>query len=162
VYLYIHDNEAEIRPANHLWDTLVAQTQDMLKAGIGDPKSRVICIGPAGEKRVRFANMIAFAMECFENGWITAEETDGIELTWGNMDSAKVMVEKIINREGLGRLLGEGVRRAAEKIGKGSSRAAMLNEYYRERGWDLETGIPTSKKLLALKLEKIVGDEKKL
>ena len=38
----------------------------------------------------------------------------------------------------------------------------MLDEYYMERGWDLETGIPASKKLLELKLEKIVGDEKKL
>jgi aldehyde:ferredoxin oxidoreductase len=69
--------------------------------------------------------MIAFAMECFEKGWITTEDTDGIELTWGNMDAARDMVQKIFRREGLGDLLAQGVRSAAEKIGKGSSVAAM-------------------------------------
>lgn len=310
VYLWIHDNQAELRPADHLWGKLVPETQANLKTELDDQKSKVICIGPAGEKRVRYANMmvenmramgrcgggavmgskhlkaivlrgkqkiavadpetmkslikemtrleaqhpesglsdprnedaeatfrtgtasflphydacgetptqnalsntwgkgkemyrnlktyvtgdegclnctlrcgkrarveagkwktplglypeyetmvsfghyilndnveaiihlnylcntngvdtiscgnmIAFAMECFEKGWITLKDTDGIELTWGNMDAAKAMVEKIFRREGLGDLLAEGVRTAAAKIGKGSSAAAM-------------------------------------
>lgn len=78
-----------------------------------------------GVDTISCGNMIAFAMECYEKGWITKQDTDGIELTWGNMVAAKKMVEKIFAREGLGDLLAEGVRRAAEKIGKGSSAAAM-------------------------------------
>jgi aldehyde:ferredoxin oxidoreductase len=310
VYLWIHNGQAEIRPAGDLWGKTVPETQSALKQEVGDPKSRVICIGPAGEMRVRFANLmvenlramgrcgggavlgsknlkaviirgtrkvevanaaelkslvremtklevrhpesglsepdkeapestfragtasflphydscgetptknamsntwgkgkqmyanlkkyikqsegcadcvlkcgkraevthgkwktplglypeyetmvsfghyllndnveaiihlnhlcningvdtiscgnaVAFAMEGYEKGWITPEDTDGLELSWGNMDAAKTLVKKIFAREGLGDLLGEGVRRAAEVIGKGSFEAAM-------------------------------------
>ncbi len=60
---------------------------------------------------------LAFAMECFENGLITAEDTDGIELVWGNAEGIVELTEKIGRREGFGALLAEGSRRAAEKIG---------------------------------------------
>jgi len=60
---------------------------------------------------------IAFAMECYENGWISKKDTDGIELNWGNMDAVKALIEKIAHRDGFGKLLGEGAKRAAEKIG---------------------------------------------
>ncbi len=68
---------------------------------------------------------IAFAMECFENGILTKEHTDGIELRFGNGQAVVEMVEKIARREGLGDLLAEGVMRAAEKIGKGAVRYAL-------------------------------------
>ncbi len=61
---------------------------------------------------------IAFAMEAFEKGLITKKDTGEIELLWGRGDVMVKMVEKIGKREGLGHLLGEGVRIAAEKIGK--------------------------------------------
>lgn len=61
---------------------------------------------------------IAFAMEAYEKGLITKKETGEIELQWGRGDVMVKMVEKIGKREGLGHLLGEGVRIAAEKIGK--------------------------------------------
>jgi len=63
---------------------------------------------------------ISFAMECFENGLITTEDTDGIELRFGNGEAVVAMVEKIANREGFGDLLAEGSKRAAEKIGLGA------------------------------------------
>jgi len=66
--------------------------------------------------------VIAFAFECYEEGLITKKETDGIELNWGNADSIVKMVEKIGRREGLGNLLAEGCKRAAEKIGKGADK----------------------------------------
>jgi len=61
---------------------------------------------------------IAFAMEAYEKGLITKKDTGEIELLWGRGDVVVKMVEKIGKREGLGQLLGEGVRIAAEKIGK--------------------------------------------
>ena len=61
---------------------------------------------------------IAFAMEAYEKGLITKKETGELELLWGRGDVMVKMVEKIGKREGLGHLLGEGVRIAAEKIGK--------------------------------------------
>ncbi len=68
---------------------------------------------------------IGFACELFEKGIISTKDTDGLELTWGNHAAFVRLVEKIGRREGFGELLGEGVRRAAEHIGKGASKYAM-------------------------------------
>jgi aldehyde:ferredoxin oxidoreductase len=63
---------------------------------------------------------IAFAMECYEKGLITKKDTDGLELKWGDGDVVVKMLHKIALREGIGDLLAEGSRLAAEKIGKSS------------------------------------------
>lgn len=68
---------------------------------------------------------IGFAMECFENGLLTLEDTGGIDLRFGNGDALIQMVEKIAHREDLGALLGEGTERAAKEIGGGAERFAM-------------------------------------
>jgi aldehyde:ferredoxin oxidoreductase len=64
---------------------------------------------------------IAWAMECFEKGILTTKDLDGIELKWGNYDAVMQMITKIAKREGIGDVLAEGSKRAAQKIGKGSS-----------------------------------------
>jgi aldehyde:ferredoxin oxidoreductase len=68
---------------------------------------------------------IAMAMECYENGLIGKEETDGIDLTWGNAEAIVAMVEKIAKREGFGALLADGTQKAAERIGRGAEKYAM-------------------------------------
>ncbi len=68
---------------------------------------------------------IAFAMECYEKGIITKDDTGGIELTWGNHEAIIRMIELIGRREGFGAILGEGSKRAAEKIGRGAENYAM-------------------------------------
>jgi aldehyde:ferredoxin oxidoreductase len=68
---------------------------------------------------------IAFAMECFENGILTQEDLDGLELSFGNAEAMIEMVERIALREGIGDLLGRGSKQAAETIGKGSMKFAM-------------------------------------
>jgi len=68
---------------------------------------------------------IAFAMECFERGLLTLEDTGGIELRFGNAEALLAMIEQIAHREGLGALLAEGTRRAATVIGQGSEAFAM-------------------------------------
>lgn len=60
--------------------------------------------------------VIAYAMECYQRGLIGLSDTDGLELTWGNLDAILEMVERIAERRGLGDLLAEGVRRAARNI----------------------------------------------
>lgn len=69
--------------------------------------------------------VIAFAMEAYEKGILTLEDTDGIELKFGNSEAMVTMVEKIARREGLGKILAEGVKLAAETIGKGSDEFAI-------------------------------------
>jgi len=68
---------------------------------------------------------IALAIECFENGLITKADTDGIEMTWGNHKAIVAMTEKLAKREGFGAVLADGVKVAAEKIGKGADKYAM-------------------------------------
>jgi len=68
---------------------------------------------------------IAFAMECFENGIITKEDTGGIDLAFGNADAMLQMIEKIAHREGIGAVLAEGTKRAAAVFGKGAEQFAM-------------------------------------
>ncbi len=68
---------------------------------------------------------IALAIECYENGLITKKDTDGIELTWGNHRSIVAMTEKMAKREGFGDILADGVKVAAEKIGKGAEQYAV-------------------------------------
>ncbi len=70
-----------------------------------------------GMDSISTGGVLAFAMECFEKGLITKKDTDGIELKWGNHQAMVEIVRKIGEREGLGWLLGEGTRRAAEQIG---------------------------------------------
>ena len=79
----------------------------------------------SGLDTISTGSVIAFAMECFENGIISKADTDGIELTWGNSKAMIAMVNKIIYREGFGDILADGVRVAAEKIGKGAEACAM-------------------------------------
>lgn len=68
---------------------------------------------------------IAFTIECYENRLITKKDTDGLEMTWGNHQSIVAMTEKMAKREGFGDIIADGVKIAAEKIGKGSEKYAM-------------------------------------
>jgi aldehyde:ferredoxin oxidoreductase len=68
---------------------------------------------------------ISWAMECFERGLLSAHDTDGINLTFGNAEGMVLMIERIGRREGFGALLGEGVKRAAERVGRGTEAYAM-------------------------------------
>jgi aldehyde:ferredoxin oxidoreductase len=68
---------------------------------------------------------IAFAMECFEHGLIGLEDTGGIDLRFGNTDDMLKMIELIGTRQGIGNLLAEGSKRAAEVIGGDARYFAM-------------------------------------
>jgi aldehyde:ferredoxin oxidoreductase len=58
VYLWIHDGEAELRDADHLWGKATGDAENAIKEELGDKKIKVLQIGPAGEKLVRFASLI--------------------------------------------------------------------------------------------------------
>ena len=69
--------------------------------------------------------VVGFAMEAYEKGIIKKEQVGGLDLSWGNPDAVLKLVEMIGNREGIGDLLGEGVYRAAQKLGKGAEEFAV-------------------------------------
>jgi len=72
---------------------------------------------------------IAFAMECYEAGLLTKEDTDGLELTFGNGSVFEKLIPKIANKEkGIGELLAKGSARAAEEIGNGAEKFVMASK----------------------------------
>ena len=79
----------------------------------------------SGLDTISAGTALAFAMECFENGIITESDTDGIAIAWGNAEAMVAMLQKMIDREGFGDILADGVRVAAAKIGKGAGKFAM-------------------------------------
>jgi len=78
-----------------------------------------------GVDTISAGSTIAFAIECYENGLINSNDTEGIELRWGNHDAIVAMTQKLVMREGFGDVLADGVKMAAEKIGKGAEEFAI-------------------------------------
>lgn len=80
----------------------------------------------AGLDTISVGGTVAFAIECYERGLLTKEETGGLALTWGNHEAIVALVEKIAaGEEGIGTLLADGVKAAAARIGKGSEEFAV-------------------------------------
>jgi len=79
----------------------------------------------AGMDSISAGHTVAFAMECFEKGIITTKDTMGVELKWGDPDAIEYLIEKMISREGIGDILADGVKLAAERIGNGADEVAM-------------------------------------
>jgi aldehyde:ferredoxin oxidoreductase len=68
---------------------------------------------------------IAFAMECYEAELIDRNDTGGIDLTWGHGEGIVELLKSMAHRERFGAILADGVRKAAERVGKGSEKFAM-------------------------------------
>jgi aldehyde:ferredoxin oxidoreductase len=78
-----------------------------------------------GVDTIAAGSAIALAIECYENGIITSKDTDGVELKWGNHQAIITMLEKLAKREGFGAVLADGVKLAAERIGKEAEQYAI-------------------------------------
>jgi aldehyde:ferredoxin oxidoreductase len=78
-----------------------------------------------GLDTVSTGSTIAFAMECFEKGILPPEQTEGLEIQFGDPDLVVDLVRKIAGREGVGDLLAEGTRVMSERLDQGSDHFAM-------------------------------------
>lgn len=83
--------------------------------------------------------IVGFAMDCYENGILTKEDMDGVEARFGNHEALVKLIEKMGKREGIGDVLAEGVKFAAEKIGKGSDKLAQHIKGVEVTGYDLRS-----------------------
>jgi aldehyde:ferredoxin oxidoreductase len=79
----------------------------------------------AGMDSISAGAVVAFALECFEEGLLDLNDTDGLHLNWGNSEAIVALFKKMIAREGIGDLLVDGVQVAAQKIGNGAERFDM-------------------------------------
>jgi len=89
-----------------------------------------------GLDSISTGNTIGFAYELYEKGIITKDDTDGLELTYGNHAAMISLIEKIGRREGFGDILAEGTLRAAKQIGKGAEAYAMQTKGLELAGYE--------------------------
>ncbi|MCB0037586.1 MAG: hypothetical protein KDE51_26325, partial [Anaerolineales bacterium] len=87
---------------------------------------------------------LSWAMECFENGLLTTEDTDGIELNFGNAEAMIAMLKKTLNREGFGDILADGSAKAADRLGKGHEYLLTI------KGQEMPAHMPHVKRSLGL------------
>jgi aldehyde:ferredoxin oxidoreductase len=87
---------------------------------------------------------LSWAMECYEKGVLTLEETDGIPLNYGDAAAMIAMLEKTLKREGFGDVLAEGSARAAARLGKGQEYVLTV------KGQEIPAHMPHVKRSLGL------------
>jgi aldehyde:ferredoxin oxidoreductase len=107
-------------------------------------KANEIC-NKYGMDSISCGATISWAFEAFNEGKLTLDDTDGLDLTWGNAASMVALTEKIAKREGFGDILAEGSERAAKKIGRGTE--AYLITF---KGQEAPAHMPRVKRSLAV------------
>ncbi|MHC1781456.1 MAG: aldehyde ferredoxin oxidoreductase family protein [Anaerolineaceae bacterium] len=79
----------------------------------------------AGMDSISAGGTVAFAIECYQQGILTPEMTFGLELRWGDAKAIIALVKLMIAREGIGDLLADGVKAAAQKLGARAAEFAI-------------------------------------
>jgi len=79
----------------------------------------------AGMDSISAGGTVAMAIEAFEAGKLTLEDTGGLGLRWGNSEAAMGLIDQMIERRGLGDLLADGTKVAAERLGRQFEQFAM-------------------------------------
>jgi aldehyde:ferredoxin oxidoreductase len=95
--------------------------------GLTDPEALIylsnLC-NILGIDTISTGSVIAFAMDLYDRKILSKQQTDGIDLTWGNAEAMEQIMNRIATRQGIGNILADGVFRAAQSIGKGSEKYA--------------------------------------
>jgi aldehyde:ferredoxin oxidoreductase len=98
------------------------------RVGNGDLALALKCIDLAnryGIDAIALSEVISWTMECYERGFLSTDEADGLDLTWGDSETILALIHKVAHREGFGDLLADGVKNAAERLGRGSEEIAL-------------------------------------
>jgi len=79
----------------------------------------------AGMDSISAGNVVAFAIEAYEKGLLSPQMMDGLELKWGDAQTVMTLLDRMIARQGIGDLLADGVRRAAQRLNNGAEAFAI-------------------------------------
>ncbi|MBS3795521.1 MAG: aldehyde ferredoxin oxidoreductase family protein [Candidatus Thorarchaeota archaeon] len=106
------------------------ETQSSLGSRCGNENVESVLFGhhlanKYGMDTISLGGTISWAMEAWDEGLLTEEDTEGIDLSWGNDEAIIELTEMIAHREGFGDLLAEGSAKAAEEIGRGTEKFVM-------------------------------------
>jgi aldehyde:ferredoxin oxidoreductase len=83
---------------------------------------------------------IGFVMECYERGFLSKEQTGGLELTFGNYTAVIELLKMMANKEGFGAFCAQGVKKMSEKIGKNTEDFAMHSKGLEVPAYDPRAG----------------------
>ncbi len=78
-----------------------------------------------GMDTISAGSLVSFAMECYEAGILTDKDTEGMPIRFGDAETMLKLLEMIASRQGIGDLLADGAKIAAEKLGKGAEQFAI-------------------------------------
>jgi aldehyde:ferredoxin oxidoreductase len=108
------------------YETIGMLGSDLGLSDIQDVAQANLLCDDLGIDSISAGGCLAWAMEAYEKGVLTKEDTDGLDLKFGNVEAVFAAIKKIAAREGkLGALLSEGSKRAAIKVGKGTQDYAI-------------------------------------
>jgi aldehyde:ferredoxin oxidoreductase len=146
---------AEVRVDHGRYARLLSERPDIepvmafgARIGVNDPETVFYLYNLTNELGldcISTGGVLAFAMDLYERGLITDEDTGGLALRWGEAEAAITLTRQIARREGCGRVFSEGVREAARQIGRGAEQYA-----YHSKGLELPGYEPRSAQGTAL------------
>jgi len=138
--------KAEVRIEHGRFEMMLGERPDIEplmgfgpRIGVNDPEAILYLFNMTnrfGLDVMSAAGVLAFAMDLYEREILSLQDTGGLPLRWGNVEAAIVLLEQIARREGLGDLLAEGVREAAQRIGDGAERYAFHSKGLDFPGYD--------------------------
>jgi aldehyde:ferredoxin oxidoreductase len=114
-----------------MWtDGIENSTVQCFGTKVGNPDPDIVLVAHQisnlyGLDEISVGVTIAFAMECFEKGIITTRDTGGMELRWGDGDVILKLIDLIAHNQGVGKILGQGTKKAAERFGHESEKFAL-------------------------------------
>jgi aldehyde:ferredoxin oxidoreductase len=146
--------KAEIEISGGPYDGTIGERPDLepiaclgAKCGLDDPEALLYFFnlsGDLGLDSISLGGVLAFAMELYQRGIISVEDTGGIEITWGNARAMDTLIQQIARRQGFGCILAEGVERAAKTIGKGAEAYAHHVKGLEMTGYDARGAMGTA------------------
>jgi aldehyde:ferredoxin oxidoreductase len=84
---------------------------------------------------------LSWAVEAFDKGFITKEDTDGLELAWGDAESIATLIDRIGHREGkFASLLADGIWRASQQFGEEAAKIAVWGKRHAPHAHDPRSG----------------------
>lgn len=124
-YIEVKEGPYKVKGFGPEYETIGMMGPDCLNDNLESiAKANDLCFR-YGMDTISVGATVAFAMECYEHGLITKNDTGGLELSWGNHEAFVKLVEQMCKKEGFGAILSDGTKIAAERIGKGSEQYAM-------------------------------------
>ncbi len=122
---YSHSKKWDIHVEGPEYETTAFLGADVAVSDIEDVAYANYLCDELGIDTISAGNVIAFATECYERGIITSKDTGGLELSFGDSEAVFELIGRIAKREGIGDVLAEGVKHAAQVFGGDSGDFAM-------------------------------------